>query len=377
MLSLLAACATATAAPGAPAGVVLAEAVLHSGPGPDTPQVGTLPEDTVVEVVARSTERHESPLRDGLGHPMLLVQAGDRTGWVHGEHVAVEVRWDHASGWGGEAFGRRRLGETTVWAAGRDGREWSDTLEAWDRPVHEGWLVLQRDAGLRRVPWSESNGWGSSRSADRLVWRDVTGDGVSDLVTVVQETVTEAGNMGQTVELWDFTRPTAQPLVSIPVHDPHWSGLATESAWGFVDVDVAAGRFEVRQHAVETHACAAGTCLRLAHQTWRWTGTGVATGPRTSGPLEVAVAAGPLLASPEGPAVGAHPGGRACVGAVRGPIGIGDVFAAHVEPCGGRPGPEGWVASDRLTPDLPLIAEILGPWPDPPSTYVRFPWDRE
>ena len=72
--------------------------------------------------------------------------------------------------------------------------------------MHEGWLVVERDGAVVRLPWSSSNGWGTSRGAETVVWRDWTGDGVEDALVVVHETVTEAGSAGRTLEVWGGSR---------------------------------------------------------------------------------------------------------------------------------------------------------------------------
>lgn len=380
MLALL--LPVALAAPSAPRVLTLAAAPLHASPDPGSAVVATAPADVVGRALAIGTERHRSAERDGLGHPMVLVELEGQRGWARGGHVAVERRWGDGRAWEGEAFGARGVGGASLWAAGTDGAEWSEKMEGWDRPVHTGWLVVERGGGRTRLPWSSSNGWGTSRGAETVVWRDWTGDGVDDGVVVFHETVTEAGSAGRTLEVWDFSGDAPRRLLALPVDDPHWNGLATQDQVGWIDVHVPDKR--IIKHVIRPGPAGSALplapntpALRLQHQVHRLEGGVVVAEAETVGAVPVLLGAGGLRAGPEtdAAALPAAPG-TWCIGRTSGPIGLGDAFMAELRACTGAAAPIGWASSEHLTLLDPMVAEILGLWPDEPGPHVRFDWDR-
>jgi hypothetical protein len=370
------------AASSAPRVLTLAAAPLHAEPDPSSAVVATAPVDRVGHALAIGTQRRRSTSRDWLGHAMVLVEVAGARGWAEGEHVAVEHRWDDGRAWIGESVGPRNVGGASLWSAGQDGAEWSEKMESWGHAVHEGWLVVEQGGSITRLPWSLSNGWGTSRGADTVVWRDWTGDGVDDAMVVVHETVTEAGSAGRTLELWDFATPQPEQLFSLPVDDPHWNGLATQDQVGWLDIHVDDKR--VVKHVLRPGPAPSGRTqggdgprLRLHHQVHQFEGGRFVAGAETGGPVPVLLGPEGLRAGPAADAVAipSRPG-TWCIGRTTGPIGIGDAFQAELRPCDGQGAPIGWASSEDLTLLDPVVAEILGPWPDEPGPYVRFDWDR-
>ena len=369
---------------------MLQPTAAHDALDPDSPVSFKLPEGTRGHALATSTTLHRSATEDWLGFPMVLVQTPLGTGWVRGGDVAIAQDWDGPGAWEGEPLGPRPLGAVKLWTAGRTGAEWDDQLDDFERPVMDGWLVVERGEDQILLPWALSNGWGTTRGAERVVWRDLTGDGVEDALVVFQETVTEAGNAGRTLELWDFQAEPLVPLLSIPVDDPHWTGLATQEAVGWVDVDLAGQ--SLTKTAVYTEPCAtpgkgprsqvgsydAESCLSVARTTWSWGEGEVRPAASSQSSLRAEVTPGPARSGPEAeaPQVG-EVSGAVLLRGVRGPIGLGDPFEVElVAAGGGRRASLGWVSSDRLRFDEPMVAEILGPWPEEHVHYVRFDWDR-
>lgn len=376
----------AAASSNAPRALVIASTSVHAELG--GPPTAQLPVGTLGQALAGTHYMARSPRRDWLQHPWVLVRTEAATGWVRGGDVAVEVGYDGPGPWVGEPVDRQ-VGDRTLWTAVSWGAEWEEEDPGWWREVHEGWLVVEEDEGeLARLPWSESNGWGTTRGARTVAWRDLTGDGEDDAIVVFSETITEAGSAGSTVEIWDFSRAELAPLLRLPVHDPHWNGLATERAHGWVDVHLDEERLE--RTVVRSEACAealpeeaplgsggwANSCPVLETQEWTWsTGTLVASDPARE-PLRATLAAGPLAAEPEeGARVLGRAAGAQCIFRSSGPLGIGDTFQAAVGPCEGG-APLGWVPSTRLSFEAPVLAEILGLWPEDPGPYVRFDWHR-
>ncbi len=362
----------------APRVLLLREAPLHADL--DGPAAGVLPEGLTGRALATGLSMRPSPWGEYLQQPMVLVEAGGSRGWVHGHAVAIEQSWDGPGWWEGESMSRR-VGGRQLWTAGWTGAEHDAEDElAQERRVHEGWLVVQEGDVVHRLPWSISNGWGTSRGAEEVVWRDVTGDGEDDAFVVFAERVTEAGSAGRILEIWDFTAAELVPLLQVRVDDPHWNGLATQDAHGWIDVFVEEQRMV--KTAVRTGPCAEeatplGTCTWVEEQVWSWPEGNLRTAGVQRAPLQAFLFAGALHDAPW-PEVDATRGrvqGEVCVDRVSGPIGIGDRFWARVASC--EDGSlEGWVPSERLSFGHPVAAEILGLWPHETGPYVRFDWDR-
>lgn len=381
LLSLLLGCAShappIVADPQHPRVIALDEAEVRAGPGPEHPARFTLAAGALGATMAVGTAWSPGEADEAVGYRWLLVDTPQGQGWVFGEHVAVEV--DHSEpAWPGRPLAARTVDEVPLWSALREGREYEPKWESWERPVVHGWLVLERPSGPERIEVASSNGWGTSLRTEQVAWRDITGDGHDEAILVQHETVTEAGSVGHTVVFWDLTRAPLEPLASLPVHDPHWSGLATTDRYGWVDLWLDERR--LLRTTVVAEPCAGPpaetACPVIERWAWSWTEGRIVEGEVERAPLQATVAAGPLYADPELEARAGELAAQAvCVDRTRWPIGIGDVFRARVGPCGGEP--LGWVPSGRLDYPLPLLDEILGPWPEEASEYVRFEWHRD
>lgn len=343
-----------------PLALTVAAAPLHVGPTPNSDVRGTLPMHTVVTAVATTVGLFPGVQKTWAGFPMVLVHSDQGPGWVAGDLVAIEPS-DNTAPPPGQTMPRRQLGNTHVWFAQHNGAEWSAATEAWDRPVHEGWLVLQRGPDITTLPWSHANGWGTSRTVDTLIYRDFTADGHDDVLLVASETMTEVGFVGSTVQLWDLTRAENTPLLEVPVDEPHWNGLATQDRHGWVDLHFGLDRLD--KQAVETGPCTpalpdpTARCISLRSESWTLSSSPVHTA--STAPITA------LLPPSTAPV---------CLHAVRGPVGIGDPFDVEVRPCANPTAPGKWVPSTALQLASPMLAEILGPWPDSPSPYVRIHW---
>ncbi len=167
--------------------------------------------------------------------------------------------------------------------------------------------------------------------------------------------------MGSTVQLWDLTRAENTPLLEVPVDEPHWNGLATQDRHGWVDLHFGLDRLD--KQAVETGPCTpalpdpTARCISLRSESWTLSSSPVHTA--STAPITA------LLPPSTAPV---------CLHAVRGPVGIGDPFDVEVRPCANPTAPGKWVPSTALQLASPMLAEILGPWPDSPSPYVRIHW---
>ncbi len=363
----------------APRAVVLEEASVHATPALDGKPVQRLPAGTVVEAVAIGTVPTLVPGEDWHGVPPVFIRENGRTGWLHGQHLAIEQAWDGPGFWPGERIAARTVGNVAVWSAARTAREWNEQNELWDRVEQEGWVVFQPASGpARPVPWTHSNGWGSSRYAEQLVWRDISGDGVTDVLVVFQETITEVGNDAQTLELWDLTRGPDGRLAAIEVFAPTWTGLDTHDRFGTVDVTVDAGPLVIRRSVLEVTASPddGEQTLQQADQTWTWQDGRLVANEAERSMVRARLDAGSVYSDRTGEHIEDHPGGPVCADRIAGPLGIGTPPLVRIQPCSPGDGIRGWVEGERLHLDHPVHAELFGTGPESPTKAVRFDWDR-
>ncbi|MFT5587192.1 MAG: hypothetical protein ACI9VR_004800 [Cognaticolwellia sp.] len=129
------------------------------------------------------------------GFPLYLVQGPNGTGWISGANLAIEQDWN-SDGWQGERPLPRQVGEHAWWPAAREARQWGEKFEGWDRHTTQGWWVREGPGGTQKVKLIDSNGWGSAHSVERVIWRDLTGDGEDEAMVIIHEGMTEAGNVG-------------------------------------------------------------------------------------------------------------------------------------------------------------------------------------
>lgn len=342
-------------------------------------RVGRVEAGDVVRVLAQTTYVQGTKDAWEVGYPLSLVEHQGVVGWVDGEHIALEQTWGASEGWQGELISARTVGDSAWWPAAQVGLAWSDSFEGWDRPDSTGWWVRQGPDGTERIPMVRSNGWGSEVRVEQVIWRDLTGDGVDEALITTLETVMEAGSAGSTLTIHDLTRRPMEPLLSIPLHDPLWSGLDVVDAWGWGELDLPDQ--ELRQIWVQRRACDDGVeaCLSVERRSWSWESGALVPGEPVSEGLSGVLQPGPLR--PVRPEWGQQPATAAlmvltpksaCVVRTHGPVGVGDVFWLQVDDCQGSL--LGWVESTQMRFYPSAVDEVLGPWPDQPSPALRVTW---
>lgn len=212
--------------------VVIQAARLFDGPGADARAVGTVASDTTLRLAARGADCiPQGP--DRCAERWMI--AGTHA-WVGAEAIAVldthplapaEVRghWLTETPWTGDGSrvpDTAWLGVVTEWEWSREsGRE---------RVSAMGWLLTETSGRRARVEMGNLSGWGSAELLAGRRWVDLDGDGVAELIVVLDTVITEAGSGGRVVRVVDGELKLRH---EVQVGDPRLTGL-DQPEWGAV-----------------------------------------------------------------------------------------------------------------------------------------------
>jgi hypothetical protein len=360
--------------------LVLSDSAAVSSLGPDASISMQVKEGEVLRIHAQSSWIPIPPEPEDWdeGYPLYLVHGEGGTGWISGANLAIEQDWQ-STGWEGEVPYALQVGQYSWWPAAREGRQWSEKMEGWDRYVTQGWWVRVGPEGTQKVELIDSNGWGSAHSVDRIILRDLTNDGVDEAMLVIHESVTEAGSVGSTLHIFDLTQGVG-PLLVLPLNEPHWSGLDTTDRWGWAELDLP--RQELRQIYAERTAVEGQSWskLHLSEQSWTWKGGALEVRGSSTRLPAGQVSGGPTYAEPdlfgealELQATGQTKGKNTCFGGVSGPVATGDETWFQAVDCQSG-APQFWVPTQRITWSLSNFNEIFGPWPEQAMPPLQVTW---
>lgn len=360
--------------------LVLSDAAAVSSLGPESTISMQVKEGEVLRIHAQSSWIPIPPDPDDWdeGYPLYLVRGEAGTGWISGANLAIEQDWD-SNNWQGELPYKQQIGEHSWWPAAQESRQWSEKFEAWDRHMIQGWWVHEGPGGTEKVALIDSNGWGTTHSIQSVILRDLTADGENEAIMIIEETVMEAGSVGHSLHIFDLTQGV-EPLLVIPLHDPHWSGLDTSDRWGWAELDLP--RQELRQIYAERTAVEGQSWskLHLSEQSWTWKGGALEVRGSSTRLPAGQVSGGPTYAEPdlfgealELQATGQTKGKNTCFGGVSGPVATGDETWFQAVDCQSG-APQFWVPTQRITWSLSNFNEVFGPWPEQAMPPLQVTW---
>lgn len=185
---------------------------------------GAFRENQIVEILARST-RPSAPSGGQANYEFLISTVDGTPTWLHGDVLAVEPpRTESAavflssSNYDFDGDGNR---DETYYVEQENYH--SETMRASTR----GWLVFEGSTGVRALPVTSDDGWGTNTVVEMARATDLVGDHFPDYLIVLRDSLSEVGFESRRALVVSFMDGSPHIEFDQPVRTPAQNGLGS------------------------------------------------------------------------------------------------------------------------------------------------------